>query len=72
MASAVFRILRQREVCALTGLSRTTIWRMVRAGSFPKPMMISERTPGWAEPDVARYQQERRAAAGLPELIDAA
>ena len=72
MTPAVFRIRRLHEVCSLTGLSRTTIWRKTRAGTFPKPMMLSERTPGWAEQDLVNYLEERRAAAGLPKLVDAA
>ena len=72
MTPAVLRIRRLHEVCSLTGLSRTTIWRKTRAGTFPKPMMLSERTPGWAEQDLVNYLEERRAAAGLPKLVDAA
>ena len=71
MTPAVFRIRRLHEVCSLTGLSRTTIWRKTRA-HIPEPTMLSERTPGWAEQDLVNYLEERRAAAGLPKLVDAA
>ena len=72
MTPAAFQIRRLPEVCTITGLSRTTIWRKVRAGTFPKPMMLSARTPGWADQDLVNYLEERRAAAGLPKLVDAA
>ena len=69
---AIFRMLRLDEVCGLTGQSRTTIWRKVRANKFPKPIMLSARTPRWGEMDVIRYLQVLRADAGLPEFEDAA
>ncbi len=36
------RFLREAEVCHITGLSRTTRWRLERAGKFPKRIKISE------------------------------
>lgn len=40
-------LLSMREVCALTGRSRHTIYRMVKAGLFPAPAKISKRSIGW-------------------------
>lgn len=34
-------VFRTREVLTLTGLSRTTLWRMVKAGTFPQPLHAS-------------------------------
>ena len=61
------RILREPEVHRATGLSRTTRWRGVQAGTFPKPVKLTASTIGWYETDVAHWLAERRAAAGLPE-----
>jgi prophage regulatory protein len=61
------RILRPREVLELEGISRTTLWRLVKAGAYPKPVQITPNTIGWFRSDVARHQAELRAAAGLPE-----
>ena len=36
------RFLREPEVHRLTGLSRTTRWRLERAGKFPRRRRISE------------------------------
>ena len=36
------RFLREPEVRHMTGLSRTTRWRLERAGKFPKRIPISE------------------------------
>lgn len=72
MTLSVHKMLRLRTVCVLTGLARSTIWRKVHEGTFPRPMVIGKRTPVWSEPDIAYYQHELRAAAGLAKLGDAA
>ncbi len=56
------RLLHYREVVARTGLSRTTIWRLVRAGDFPKPVEISPKRVGFLEDEVVNWIEERRAA----------
>ncbi|WGW02327.1 helix-turn-helix transcriptional regulator [Tropicibacter oceani] len=43
------RILRRREVEAVTGLSRSTIYAKVADGSFPKPLKLGKRAVGWSE-----------------------
>ena len=40
-------MLRFVDVIRLTGLSRTTIWRRVRAGTFPAPISLGENSCGW-------------------------
>ena len=40
-------MLRPREVVERTGLSRVTIWRRVRAGKFPPPVILGEHAIGW-------------------------
>ena len=42
-------MLRPLEVMARTGLSRTTIWRRVRAGTFPAPIELGQNSIGWPE-----------------------
>jgi len=49
------RILRPKAVVERTGLSRTTLWRHVRGGSFPKPLALGERAIGWFEADVSAW-----------------
>ena len=49
------RVVRLPEVLEITGLSRTTIWRRERDGSFPPPIRLGgERTRavGWREQDI--------------------
>ena len=40
-------MLRPHDVMVRTGLSRTTIWRGVRAGTFPAPLELGENSIGW-------------------------
>ncbi len=49
------RVVRLPEVLEITGLSRTTIWRRERDGSFPAPFRLGgegTRAVGWREQDV--------------------
>ena len=41
------QILRVADLQARLGLSRTTIWRLRRAGEFPQPIRLSANTVGW-------------------------
>jgi|307.fasta_scaffold427242_4 prophage regulatory protein len=43
------------KVVELTGLSRQTIWRMVRDGRFPKAVYLTERKPAWRASVVQRW-----------------
>jgi prophage regulatory protein len=47
-------------------LSRTTVWRRVRAGDIPKPVHISPGRIGWLHSDIVAWQAERAAAARQP------
>lgn len=61
------RLLRRREVELETGLSRTTIYRKMDEGRFPRPRRLQgTRTVRWAEGDIAAWKAsqpraERRA-----------
>ncbi len=43
------RILRLRTVLARTGLSRSTMYRKMDNGTFPRNIKISTRCAGWRE-----------------------
>jgi prophage regulatory protein len=56
------RILRDEEVRNRTGLSRTTRWRLVRAGKFPKPVRLTEHAIGWRESAIEEWLASREPA----------
>lgn len=63
------RILRPRQVSALVGLSRTTLWRAVRRGDFPAPRRLSANAIGWLASEVAGWIASRTpTCATAPEV----
>lgn len=49
------RILRIRTVLQRTGLSRSTLYRKINDGSFPRQVPISIHGAGWRESAVNRW-----------------
>ena len=41
------QLLRFPDVCARTGLSRSSIYVLIRAGDFPRSVPLSKRAVGW-------------------------
>lgn len=56
------RLIRTAEVLARTGLSRTTIWRLERAGLFPARRRLGPNSVGWLESEIDEW------VAGRPTL----
>ena len=54
-----YRMLRFADVIECTGLSRTTIWRRVRAGAFPAPISLGENSCGWPENLITEWIESR-------------
>jgi prophage regulatory protein len=54
-ADSASRILRLKPVLERTGLSRSTLYRKVECGTFPKQVRISERCIGWREADIDQW-----------------
>jgi predicted DNA-binding transcriptional regulator AlpA len=46
----------------MTGLSRSTIWRLERRGEFPRHHRIAPNVVAWVEEDVIGWIEERTAA----------
>ena len=51
------RILRINTVLERTGLSRSTLYRKVDAGTFPAQLRIAARCVGWRESSVADWMR---------------
>jgi prophage regulatory protein len=56
------RIIREPEVHDLTGLSRTTRWRMEREGEFPLRRKLSGNSVGWLQSEIREWIASRRHA----------
>ena len=46
------RVLRLHEVLERVGLSKSTLWRYINEGDFPKPIKLGPRASGWIEEEV--------------------
>jgi prophage regulatory protein len=46
------RILKFKDIAPMVRLSRSTIWRKMRDGSFPRCRKISERSVGWLDTEI--------------------
>lgn len=56
------KILRLPAVLRTTGLSRTTVWRLVKANKFPAPVRLSARAIGWRHSEIEGWLRSRPAA----------
>ncbi|MBX9829547.1 MAG: AlpA family transcriptional regulator [Xanthobacteraceae bacterium] len=53
------RLLRLPEVLHRTGLSRSTVYRRMELGQFPKPYPLGGRIVAWAESEIDGWIAER-------------
>lgn len=53
------RLLYWRQVKSVVGLSRSTIWRMQRAGDFPASVQVSPGRTGWWESQLEAWKRAR-------------
>ncbi len=56
------RLLRLPEVIAMTGLSRSEIYRLEAICKFPKRVPLSERTTAWASDEIEAWVERKIAA----------
>ena len=53
-----------KQLQPVVGLSRTTLWRMVRAKTFPAPLNFGTQSVGWKKNEVEKWLKARLRAAG--------
>lgn len=49
------KIVRLPTVLARTGLSRSTVYRKIAEGTFPRQVAVSAHGAGWYESDINRW-----------------
>ena len=52
-------LLRRRDVQRLTTLSRSTLYRRMNAGEFPRPISLGGRTVAWRKSDIDKWLEDR-------------
>lgn len=56
------KYLRRADVQEITGLSRSSIYKLVKEGDFPRPIKLTGRAVAWPEKAVADWLASRPAA----------
>ena len=53
------RFIREPECQNITGLSRTTRWRLEKEGKFPARRKISQNTVGWLSHEIEEWMKSK-------------
>jgi len=60
-------ILRMPEVMRIVGMSRPSLYRMMKAGTFPQQVRLSPGAVGWLRSEVEGWLTERVAARDIQQ-----
>ena len=55
----VQRIMRLPAVLLATGLTRSTLYRLMAQRAFPTPVTLAKRSVGWRQHDVREWNEAR-------------
>lgn len=66
------RLLRRRQVEEMTGLSRSSIYRLMRTQVFPVAVKVGPAAVRWKESDITSWLESRPLATGDHGPTDAA
>lgn len=56
------RVIRRAEVLRLTGLTKSSLYRLIEGGGFPRPVRLGKNMVGWRVASVLRWVR------ALPEV----
>ena len=57
-------LISRKTVEKLSGLSRATIYRLIKSGKFPRPLSIGTGAVRWRQSDVIAWQQSLSPSSG--------
>ncbi|WP_312595459.1 helix-turn-helix transcriptional regulator [Stutzerimonas nitrititolerans] len=63
------KVLRLNAVVQVTGLARSTIYKLIGSGEFPRPVALTGRSVGWIESEVVAWIQLRIEARDTASLL---
>lgn len=55
----VAQLLKDAEVVRVTGIGRTTRYRMIEEGDFPRPIRLSPGRVAWRRTDINKWLETR-------------
>ena len=53
------RLLRREEVETRCGITRSSLYRLMREGLFPRPVKVGKRAVRWRESEISGWLQSR-------------
>ena len=53
------RLMRRREVELITGMGRSSIYRLMQAGAFPQPVRVGPAAVRWRASDITGWLESR-------------
>lgn len=53
------RLLKLKDVMHITGLARSTVYKYISDGNFPKPISLGERNVAWLESEIQDWILEK-------------
>jgi prophage regulatory protein len=65
------RLIRLKDVKHVTGLGRSTIYKYIEEGTFPKSVSLGERAVAWVESEVLDWVMARIEARDAHESVTA-
>lgn len=51
--------MRIKQVSAITGLSKSSVYDLIKTGDFPRPVKISDHRSGWVKAEVDAWSAKR-------------
>lgn len=63
------RLIRLTDVESIAGCKKSTIYQMMAAGNFPKPVKLNRRAVAWPETAVLKWVQDRIEQVQQQDLI---
>lgn len=64
--SLEIRLIRLKEVTAICGMSKSSIYEAIKDGGFPKPVRLYGRSSAWIMSEVLQWAQLRISAFRAP------
>ena len=58
------KILRRKDVEEIVGLSRSTIYKLMSTGAFPRSIRLGQRAVGWRLSDIEAWIEFRASDVG--------
>lgn len=57
-------MLRRRSVERMTGLSKSTLYRLIKKGEFPPPLRLTRKAVRWRREEISEWLSHRPRAGG--------